>query len=143
MDIRSLTPDYAVSPQITPEDIPRIKAAGFTRIIGNRPDSEVTPDVSTEAIRAAAEAAGLDWVSNPVSGSGMTPENVATQGEATSEAGGPVFAYCRSGTRSAIVWAFSQAGKIPVDMLIEAGARGGYDLSPYRAQLEAAASQHP
>lgn len=139
MEIRSLTPDYAVSPQITPEDIAEIKAAGFTRIISNRPDGEVTEDVSAAAVRAAAEEAGLEWVSNPVGGSGMTPENVSAQGAAVAEASGPVFAYCRSGTRSTIVWAFSQAGKVPIEALIEAGARGGYDLKPYRPQLEALA----
>ncbi len=31
MDIRPITADYAVSPQIDPADLPAIKAAGFTR----------------------------------------------------------------------------------------------------------------
>ena len=41
MDIRRLTETYAVSPQITPEDVAAIKAAGFTTIINNRPDGEI------------------------------------------------------------------------------------------------------
>ncbi|MDO9527336.1 MAG: sulfur transferase domain-containing protein, partial [Gemmobacter sp.] len=37
MDIRALTPDYAVSPQISPSDLPAIKAAGYSTVICNRP----------------------------------------------------------------------------------------------------------
>jgi uncharacterized membrane protein YedE/YeeE len=43
MDIRPLTPNYAVSPQIAIEDLPAIKAAGFTTVIDNRPDAEIPP----------------------------------------------------------------------------------------------------
>lgn len=139
MEIRSLTPDYAVSPQITAEDVPALKAAGFTRVVCNRPDEEVTPDLHSGVIRAAVEAAGMDWVSNPVSSSGMTPQNIADQREAVAGAKGPVFAYCRSGTRSAIAWALSQAGLKPTETLIAAAARGGYDLTPYRERIEALA----
>ena len=59
MEIRSLTPDYAVSPQITPDDVTAIRAAGFTTLIDNRPDAEIPAEVGTEAMRRAAEAAGL------------------------------------------------------------------------------------
>ncbi|WP_343079507.1 TIGR01244 family sulfur transferase [Ostreiculturibacter nitratireducens] len=139
MEIRSLTPDYAVAPQITAEDVPALKAAGFTRVICNRPDEEVTPDLQSAAIRAAVEAAGMEWVDNPISGSGMTPQNISAQRKALADAKGPVFAYCRSGTRSTIAWALSQAGLKPTEMLIAAAARGGYDLNPFRERIEALA----
>ncbi len=139
MDIRNLTERYAVSPQITPDDMAALKAAGFDRVICNRPDSEVGPDLAADAVRAAAEAAGLDWVDNPVSGGGITPDNVTAQRDAVAPGAGRVFAYCRSGTRSSIVWAFAVAGTMPVDDILAAAARGGYDLTPYRAQIEALA----
>ncbi|MDE3029426.1 MAG: TIGR01244 family phosphatase, partial [Paracoccaceae bacterium] len=41
MEIRALTPDYAVSPQIEPADVAAIKAAGYTTVICNRPDREI------------------------------------------------------------------------------------------------------
>ena len=46
------------------------------------------------------------------------------------KAGGPVLAFCRSGTRSANVWALAAAstGEDP-DALVSAAAGGGYDLS--------------
>ena len=53
MDIRRLTPDYAVSPQIAPEDLAQIKAEGFTTVIDNRPDAEIPADLHASAMRAA------------------------------------------------------------------------------------------
>lgn len=139
MDIRNLTDSYAVTPQITPEDIAAIKAAGFTTVINNRPDAEIPAEVQATAIRAAVEAAGLDYVENPVVGGAITMENVTAQGAAIAAAEGPVLAYCASGNRSSIVWAMSQAGTRPTDELIGLPARFGYQLEGLRPQIEALA----
>ena len=46
-------------------------------------------------------------------------------------AGGPVLAFCRSGTRSINTWALGEAmAGAPRDELIAAAARAGYDLRP-------------
>jgi uncharacterized protein (TIGR01244 family) len=136
MDIRPLTESYAVTPQIAVEDIPAIKAAGFTTIVCNRPDGEIPPDLRAAPLRAAAEAAGLHFVENPVIGGAITMENVTSQGSAIAESTGPVLAYCASGNRSSIVWALSQAGKQPTDTLIATPARFGYNLEPFRATID-------
>lgn len=136
MDIRPLTDTYAVSPQITPEDIGAIAEAGYTTLICNRPDGEIPPEVQSEQIRKAAEAAGLGFVFNPVVGGAISMDNVTAQGAALSESNGPVLAYCASGNRSSIVWALSQAGKQPTDDLIAIPARYGYMLEPFRATLD-------
>lgn len=137
MDIRRLTPDYAVSPQIAPEDLARIKAEGFTTVIDNRPDAEIPADLHASAMRAAAEALGLVFVENPVIGGAMTMDNIRAQQAALKAAGGPVFAYCASGNRSSVVWAHAHAGAMAVDDLIGIPARFGYNLEPFRAQLTA------
>lgn len=134
MEIRPLTDRYAVSPQIAPEDVAALKAAGFVRVICNRPDGEVPPGLQAADLRAAAERAGLDFVENPVIPGGFTPEVIATQARAM-EADGPVFAYCASGNRSSIVWAMTQAGKRPANDLIATAARWGYNLEPFRPRL--------
>lgn len=139
MDIRALTPDYAVSPQIEPSDLPALKAAGFTTIIDNRPDGEIPPHLHAAEMRAAAEALGLTFVANPVIGGAMTAGNVAAQKAAVAASAGPVFAYCASGNRSSIVWMMMNAGTLPVDEMIAATARHGYNHAPLRAQIEAAA----
>lgn len=139
MDIRRITPDYAVAPQIEPSDFPTLASEGFTTVINNRPDDEVPPSHQSAAMQAAAEAAGLTYVANPVINGAMTQEMVDTQGAVLASAPGPVFAWCRSGTRCSIVWALSQAGKQPADDLIKAAADAGYDLGGLRGQLDAAA----
>ena len=135
MDIRRITPDYAVSPQIEPEDLPEIAAQGFRTIVCNRPDSEVPLELSSEVMRVATEAAGLRFVDNPVTHPTMTPERIAIQTQAMAD--GPVLAYCASGTRSSVLWSLGQAGKRPADEIIAATAKAGYDLSSLRPRLEA------
>ena len=139
MDIRRLTDNYAVSPQIAVEDLQAIKAAGFTMVIDNRPDGEIPPDLHTGVMQSAAEALGLQFVVNPIIGGALTMENVAVQRQAIEAATGPIFAYCASGNRSSVVWALSQAGKMSVDDLVGIPARFGYQLDHLRPQLHALA----
>jgi len=137
MDARKLTETYAVAPQIAVDDIPALAKAGFTHVICNRPDEEVTPDLQADALRAATEAAGLTFVYNPVSGAGMTPENIATQAETLAIEDATVLAYCRSGTRSTFVWGLANATSLSPDAILSAAAAAGYDLSSLRPYLEA------
>lgn len=139
MDIRAITPDYAVSPQIELGDLPAIKAAGYATVIDNRPDGEIPPHLHTAAMREAAEALGLTFVANPVIGGALTMDNVAAQAAAIAASSGPVFAYCASGNRSSVVWALANAGKRPTDELIGLPARFGYQLEHLRPQIDALA----
>jgi uncharacterized protein (TIGR01244 family) len=141
MDIRPLTDRYAVSPQIDPQDAAAIKAAGYTTVICNRPDAEVPGMLQAAAMRTALEAEGLRFVVNPIDGRGMGIETVEAQAALLAEADGPVLAYCASGTRSAFVWAFAQAGQMPTDEIIAAGMAQGYPLAGLRGQIEALATR--
>lgn len=136
MDIRRLTDSYAVSPMIDPQDLAQIKAQGFTDIIDNRPDAEVTPNVQAAAMKAAAEALGLNFHVNPVIGGALTEANVTAQAAAMRAAKGPILAYCASGNRSSIVWALAHKGQKSADELIGAAARFGYNLEHLRPALE-------
>jgi uncharacterized protein (TIGR01244 family) len=141
LDLRRLTDIYAVAPQIAPEDLPAIRAAGFTTVIDNRPDGEIPGELHTDTMRKAAEAAGLAFIANPVIGGALTMENVTAQAAAIEAATGPVLAYCASGNRSSVVWALAHAGKMPADDLIGIPARFGYQLGHLRAQIEALAGR--
>jgi len=100
MEYRQISEDYSVSGQIEPQDINTIKEAGFNSIICNRPDGEQPGQPTHEAIKAAAEAAGLGFRYVPVISGQMTMDNVEDQAKALDDLDGPVFAYCRSGARS-------------------------------------------
>ena len=49
----------------------------------------------------------------------------------------PILAYCRSGTRSTLLWALARAseGESP-QALADAAAAAGYDVTPVRALLD-------
>jgi uncharacterized protein (TIGR01244 family) len=140
MDIRPLSDDYAVSPQIAPEDIPAIAEAGFDTVVCNRPDGEIPPDLHAEALRPAIEAAGLRLVVNPVIGGALSMENVSAQ-KAAMQAGGKVLAYCASGNRSSIVWALALAGTRATEDLVAAGAQYGYQTPQFRDLIEKLAQE--
>ena len=141
MDIRPLSPTFAVSPQIGVEDIPAIVAAGYTTIICNRPDAEVPPSHQAQAIGAAATAAGLNFIVKPVTHQGLNMELIADQKASMDAADGPILAYCASGTRSSIVWSFSQAGEMPTSDIIAATSAAGYDLGGMGPQIDAIAKR--
>lgn len=141
MEIRSVTDHFSVSPQIEPEDISSLREQGFVLVINNRPDGEEPGQPLGAEIAAAAEAAGLAYRAIPVAGGFSEPQAVA-MAEALAGAGGPVFAFCRSGTRSTLLWALAQAsrGADPV-MLADAAAGAGYDVAPVRAAMTALAER--
>ena len=137
MNIRQITPQYSVSPQIEPEDLTAIRDAGFTRVICNRPDAEVPPALQADTMAKAAEAASIDFAVLPLTHDTMTPENIARQMELI-EADGPVLAYCASGTRCSVIWSLGQAmsGALGTEEILATTARAGYDLSNLRPRLE-------
>jgi uncharacterized protein (TIGR01244 family) len=137
MDIRQLTPAYAVSPQIEPEDMAALAQAGFTTIINNRPCSEIQPSHQADAMQIAADAAGLTFVVLPATHATLTPVLAAQQKQACAQSEGPVLAYCASGTRCTIIWAMMQAGVMGTDDIVQTAADQGYDLRAMRSQLDA------
>lgn len=138
MQIRQITPRYSVSPQIDPEDLAAIKAAGFTKVICNRPDAENPPSHYADAMAVAAQEAGLEFFVLPLTHQTMTPDNIAAQMAAVDASDGPVLAYCASGTRCTVIWALAQAGQMSADDILATAYKAGYDLSGLRPRLEQA-----
>jgi uncharacterized protein (TIGR01244 family) len=140
--IRTIDDTIAVAPQITPEDVPAIAAAGFVAIVNNRPDGEEPGQPSGESIRLAAQAAGLSYTAIPVTHAGFSFPQVTAMIDALSAAGGPVLAYCRSGTRSCNLWALAGAGLgADADDLVMKAHAAGYDLTALRPLMDAVANQ--
>lgn len=139
--IRPIDDKISVAPQISVEEVAEIAAAGFVAIINNRPDGEDPGQPTGAEIRAAAEAAGLGYTEIPVTHAGFSGNQVEAMVAALEAAGGPVLAYCRSGTRSCNLWALAKAklGENP-DRLMAKAAATGYDLTGIRPLLDALAS---
>ncbi|MEM7711348.1 MAG: TIGR01244 family sulfur transferase [Pseudomonadota bacterium] len=133
MDLRPLSEDHSVAPMIEPADMAVLAGQGYTAIICNRPDAEVPPSHQAAAMQDAAEKAGLAFTYNPITMPGLSVEAVEEQADAMD---GKTLAYCASGTRSAILWALSQAGRMPADAILSATAEAGYQLDTLRPQIE-------
>lgn len=138
--IRPIDDTLSVAPQITPADVTEIARAGFTMIVNNRPDDEEIDQPSGDAIRLVVETLGLKYVAIPVTHAGFSHPQLDAMAAALAEAGGPVLAYCRSGTRSCNLWALAMAkGGADPDTLEEKANKAGYDLSGIRPTLDALA----
>ena len=136
MQYNTLSDDYSVSPQIDVADVPSIAQAGFKSVICNRPDQENPESRQIEAIKAAVEAAGMDFAENVFDPSSFGPDKIERQTDLLAQLPGPIFAYCASGNRCSVVWAFTQAGRVATDRILDATTGAGYQLAHLRPQLE-------
>ncbi len=141
-DFRRITENVLVSPQLALADIAAAAALGVTTIVNNRPDGEEPSAPQGDAIADAAAAAGLSYVAIPVGHSGFSEPQVDAMIAAMEQTGGPILAYCRSGTRSTLLWALASAkqGQAP-DAIARAAAQAGYDVSPIRAMIDRLAAR--
>jgi uncharacterized protein (TIGR01244 family) len=131
-DIRRVTEQFAVAPQLELDDFAEAAALGFTHIINNRPDGEGPDQPASAEAEAAAKAAGLTYAYAPFVGP-PTAEAV----KAVITAKGKTLAYCRSGTRSVTAWALAQASNSAnADEIIQAAANAGYNLAPMAGLLK-------
>jgi uncharacterized protein (TIGR01244 family) len=135
LELKRINQHVSVSGQILPEDIAALKAAGFTTIVNNRPDGESPDQPQGAEIEAAAQAAGLAYHHIPLGRDGVSQDMVERTRSAIEESQGPVFAFCRSGTRSTTLWALSQAGTMDADEIIAEAADAGYDMSHLAGHL--------
>lgn len=141
-DFRRLTDSILASPQIGLADIDAAKSQGVTLIINNRPDDEEAGQIPGHEIETAAAAAGIAYVAIPIGQSGFSAPQVEAMASALANSTGQVLAYCRSGTRSTLLWALSQAsqGSDPEELTAQAMA-AGYDVSPVRPAMDMLAAK--
>ena len=134
---RTLTDNIFVAPQITVEDVTDASKSGVTLIINNRPEDESADQTPGADIEAAARAAGMAYVAIPVTHAGFAEWQVTAMADALEKADGKILAYCRSGTRSTLLWALARASKgdHPA-VLAEKAADAGYDLTPVAAMMD-------
>jgi len=101
--IQYLAEDFAVAPQLSAEQVRGLAAHGFRSVINNREEHE--PGQPPEAdLRAAAAEANLSYERQPVNPAHITVEDVARFAELLERLPRPILAFCRSGSRSSILY---------------------------------------
>ena len=142
MHINQLSPDYSVASQILVEDVATILRAGFKSVICNRPDQENPVYCQIKAVKTAVLAAGLEFAENFFDSHSFGLDKVQRQAQLIKQLPSPVLAYCASGNRCSVIWAFSLAGTLEIDAILKATTHAGYQLSHLRPQLEYVALSH-
>ena len=136
-EFKRLTDSMMVAEQIRSEDLEAAKQAGITLVVNNRPDGEAPDQPHGSDIEGAAKACGLDYRAIPVSGAGFGLPQIEAMRDALDSAQGKVLAFCRSGTRSTMLWAMAEAkaGR-DIDAIASEASAAGYDTSPIRPTME-------
>lgn len=120
-----------VAPQLTVGDIRAAKASGIAAIVNNRPDGEEAGQPTALDNRRVAQEARLGYTHIPVVPGQITKGQVADFQAALAQADGPVLAHCKTGTRSATLYAIGEVldGRMAKDDVMPLGERIGVDLS--------------
>lgn len=131
-----------VSTQVTAVDLAKAKAAGVTAIINNRPDGEEPGQPSAAENAAAAADLGLGYSHIPVAPGQYSLDEVRAFQAAMTAADGPVLAHCKTGTRSASLYAIGEAldGRMSRDDILSLGQLLGLDLAGAVRWLDANAN---
>lgn len=134
--IKRLTPFLSVAAQLQPTDMALLAGSGFRCVINNRPDNEGEGQPNSEAIRQAAEASGLEYHHLPVISGQISDADVDAFRALLGRIKGPALAFCRTGTRSASLWALAEAHHLDPQVLLQTARQADYDLSGLLPRLE-------
>ena len=140
VETKTLAGGVSVAAQICPEDLETL-AARFRTILNNRPDGEEAGQPSSAEIEAEARRVGLQYAFVPITPGQLNEQAINGFSEVISNAPTPILAFCRTGTRSAALWAITQAGVRDPKEILKIAAGAGYDLSGLRPRLEEKAAE--
>ena len=138
----ALTEKLFVAPQISVDTVVQAAERGVCLIINNRPEGEGPDQTPGDMIEAAARSAGMAYVAIPVTHAGFAPWQLDALDDALDSNGeGKALLYCRSGTRSTLLWALSRArAGDDIETIAGTAAAAGYDIASIRQIMETLAA---
>jgi uncharacterized protein (TIGR01244 family) len=125
-----LAPGLSVAGRLDRTDIDALARAGVRTIVNNRPDGEDPGQLPATEAKQLATAHGIAYHHIPITAATLTLADVDSFAATVRDAAEPVVAHCRSGTRSALLWALTRMreGADPLALISEA-ARHGIDIA--------------
>lgn len=138
-----LTPTFAVTSALNGDDFAALAGQGIRGVISNRPDGEEAGQMTAPQEATTARQHRLDFRHVPAAKTDLFTDGVVEgMARALQEMPGPVVAHCKSGLRSAIVWAAASSRMLPVAEVIDALEHAGFDLADViRDDLDAQADR--
>jgi uncharacterized protein (TIGR01244 family) len=126
----SLTPGFSVAGRLDRADIETLARTGVRTIINNRPDGEDPGQLAATEARRIADLHGVVYHHIPVTAATLSRADVDAFAAALRGGQAPVVAHCRSGTRSALLWALARMreGADPLALIADA-AQHGIDIA--------------
>lgn len=129
MDIKHLNESFFVSKQIKLTDLKQLAESGIKTVINNRPDGESQDQVCSDILAVQLQKLGLEYHFLPVSRGQISQKNFSKFGAIVKNETGPILAFCRTGTRSTLLWAKSKEDIMPAEVIYDTAFKAGYDLT--------------
>lgn len=142
MEIRRVTDRFSVSTQVAVDDFKLLREQGFRQVINNRVDGEAPDQPQGRDLAAAARAAGVAYAEIPISLGGFRMPQIEEMARALERTPGKTLAFCRTGTRSILLWALAEVqGGGDLATVASQVAAAGYSVDPIRPTLASLAAR--
>ena len=125
---------YAAN-QIQAKDIAQLKEEKFECVLCNRPDNEEQDQPSVEMIKSQCLANGIEFLHLPITPGDFNLEAIM-ETEKVLKTAKKTLAYCRTGTRSTMLWAFAKTKDLEVDEVLKITDHSGYNFQHLKELLE-------
>lgn len=129
-----LTENLLVSGQPALEDLRDLSAQGVTTVICNRPDGEGEGQPTMDDVEAVLAEQGIALVRYPVNPATFPGEDLSLMANALDSGSGKVYAFCRTGTRTANLWVLAQPAAEQAAAL-QTARDAGFDMSLAERQM--------
>lgn len=135
-----LSENYFVLPQITESEMEMYRDQGFEVIVNNRPNNESEDQPLSEDLATKAAALGVEYIYNPVDLSKLSQNELDVQLDVVAQ-GKKTLAFCRTGTRSSVLWVLNNQVAHSFDQLVAEVNAKGFDLTRCLPAMQAFKSE--
>ncbi|WP_274584174.1 TIGR01244 family sulfur transferase [Neisseria leonii] len=140
MPVYRLSDTLYTAPQLDAETVRTAADLGIRSVVCHRPDGEEAGQPSFADIQRLLAAHGIIYSRHqPTTARHISATEAAAFQALLDELPAPTLAYCRTGTRSSLLWAMTEAakGRHAGSLTAHIAAQSGLDLQPFADRIAA------